>query len=199
MATLNKVMLIGRLTKDPEPPRTLPNSGTQVVRFRFAVGRSRKNDQGGWDKDPNQLYIDCEAFHRPDTKRNLVDLIVRYCKQGDPLYLDGRLVFEEWDDKQSGQKRSKHKIVVDNIEFLGGNRGEDGGAGGEQGGQRSYGGGGSRAVSSGGGRPAPARGGYSAPDDGGDDDYAPSPPPPPRGGGRASAPPPAESNDDIPF
>ena len=73
MATLNKVMLIGRLTKDPEPPRTLPNSGSQVIRFRFAVGRSRKNEQGGWDKDPNQLYIDCEAFHRPDTKRDLVN------------------------------------------------------------------------------------------------------------------------------
>src|ERR1700750_2826090 len=118
MATLNKGMLIVRLTKDPEPPRTLP-TGTQVVRFRFAVGRSRKNEQGGWDKDPNQLYIDCEAFHRPDTKRNLVDLIPRFVKQGDPLYLDGRLVFEEWDDKNGGGKRSKHKVVVENIEFLG--------------------------------------------------------------------------------
>lgn len=137
MATLNKVMLIGRLTKDPEPPRTLPNSGSQVVRFRFAVGRSRKNDQGGWDKDPNQLYIDCEAFHRPESKRNLVDLISRYAKQGDMMYVEGRLVFEEWDDKQSGQKRSKHKLVVDSIEFLGGKQGgEDGQSGGNSGGGR---------------------------------------------------------------
>ena len=154
MATLNKVMLIGRLTKDPEAPRTLPNSGTQVVRFRFAVGRSRKNEQGGWDKDPNQLYIDCEAFHRPDSKRNLVDLISRYAKQGDPLFIEGRLVFEEWDDKQSGQKRSKHKVVVESVEFLGSRQGEDGGP--PSGGGRP----------AGSGRPAASR---SAPaDDGGE-------------------------------
>jgi single-strand DNA-binding protein len=151
MATLNKVMLIGRLTKDPEAPRTLPNSGSQVVRFRFAVGRSRKNEQGGWDKDPNQLYIDCEAYHRPDSKRNLVDLISRYAKQGDPLFIEGRLVFEEWTDKQTNQQRSKHKIVVDSVEFLG-SRQDDG---------------------SGGGRPAntgrPAAGRSGPPDDGGDE------------------------------
>ena len=120
MATLNKVMLIGRLTKNPEEPRVLPNSGSTVVKFRFAVGRSKKNDQGGWDKDPNQLYIDCEVFSRPDSKRNLADLITKYAKQGDMMYLEGRLVFEEWDDKNGGGKRSKHKLVVDSIEFLGG-------------------------------------------------------------------------------
>src|SRR5437868_6903988 len=158
MATLNKVMLIGRLTKDPEPPRTLPNSGSTVVRFRFAVGRSRKNEQGGWDKDPNQLYIDCEVYARPDSKRNLPDLITRYAKQGYPLYVEGRLVFEEWDDKQTGQKRSKHKIVVDSIEFLGGRSAEGGeGAGGGVAGGRPAG-----------GKPA-GKGGSTPPDDGGDE------------------------------
>lgn len=167
MATLNKVMLIGRLTKDPEPVRTLPNTGTQVVRFRFAVGRSRKNEQGGWDKDPNQLYVDCEAFHRPETKRNLVDLISRYAKQGDSMYVEGRLVFEEWDDKQSGQKRSKHKIVVESVEFLGGRQdGEGGGMGGGEQPQQAP-----RRAPAGGGRggaPARSGGGYSPP---ADDDY----------------------------
>ena len=62
MATLNKVMLIGRLTDNPEEPRTLPNSGSRVIKFRFAVGRSRKNQTGGGIPDPNPLYIDCEAF-----------------------------------------------------------------------------------------------------------------------------------------
>jgi single-strand DNA-binding protein len=175
MATLNRVMLIGRLTKDPEPPRTLPNTGTQVVRFRFAVGRSRKNEQGGWDKDPNQLYIDCEAFHRPDAKRNLVDLIVRYAKQGDPLYVEGRLVFEEWDDKQTGQKRSKHKVVVEGIEFIGARSNDDGG-----------GTGGGRPASTGGNRGgAPAR--SAGPDDGYDD----------HGGGNAGGG--GGGGDDIPF
>jgi single-strand DNA-binding protein len=128
-------MLIGRLTKDPEAPRTLPNGATVVVKFRFAVGRSKKNDSGGWDKDPNQLYIDCEVFHNPNSgsKRNLPDLITKYAKQGDMMYIEGRLVFEEWEDKKVNppQKRSKHKLVVDGIEFLGG-RSEEGGGGGRQ-------------------------------------------------------------------
>lgn len=134
MATLNKVMLMGRLTANPEEPRTLPNSGNRVIKFRFAVGRSRKNQQTGqWENDPNQLYVDCEAFSRPDTKRDLVNLIQQYCKQGDQLFLEGRLQLDEWTDKQTNQKRSKHKVVVESIEFIGGRAG-DGGDGGEGGG-----------------------------------------------------------------
>jgi single-strand DNA-binding protein len=160
MATLNKVMLIGRLTKPPEAPRVLPNSGSTVVKFRFAVGRSKKNDQGGWDKDPNQLYIDCEVFSRADSKRNLADLVTKYAKQGDMMYLEGRLVFEEWEDKNGGGKRSKHKLVVDSLEFLGGRSdGEGGGDSGGGGGSRSAGGsgggGGGGSRQTGGGRSAP--------------------------------------------
>ena len=121
MATLNKTMLMGRLTADPEAPRTLPNSGSTVVKFRMAVGRSRKNAQTGqWDPDPNPLYIDCEVFSYPDAKRNLCDLVSRYVKRGDPLYVEGRLQLDEWDDKNGGGKRSKHKLVVDSIELMGG-------------------------------------------------------------------------------
>jgi len=139
MATLNKVMLIGRLTDNPEPPRTLPSGGT-VVKFRFAVGRSRKNPQTGqWENDPNPLYIDCEAFSRPDSKRNLPDLISQYAKKGDPLFIEGRLQLDQWEDKNGGGKRSKHKIVVESIEFLS-SRGESGGGtGGSMGGGRSSG------------------------------------------------------------
>jgi single-strand DNA-binding protein len=175
MATLNKVMLIGRLTKDPEAPRVLPNSGSTVVKFRFAVGRSKKNDQGGWDKDPNQLYIDCEVFSRPDSKRNLAELISKYAKQGDPMYLEGRLVFEEWEDKNGGGKRSKHKLVVDSVEFLGGRNSEDGGGSGE--GRSSSG---SRQTGS--GRSAPP------PDSGGPEDFGGG-----DGGGSGGG------NDPIPF
>lgn len=168
MATLNKVMLIGRLTADPEPPRAMPNGG-MVIKVRFAVGRSKKNPQTGqWENDPNPLYIDCEAFSRPDSRRDLVNLIQQYCRQGDQIYLEGRLQYDQWDDKQTGQKRSKHKIVIDNIEFLG-SKGSDGGGGGGGGGRSSYGG----------GRPA------SSPsyDDDGGDPYAGGP-----GGGEDNPP-----------
>jgi len=137
MATLNKVMLIGRLTDNPEPPRTLPSGGT-VVKFRFAVGRSRKNPQTGqWENDPNPLYIDCEAFSRPDSKRNLPDLISQYAKKGDPLFIEGRLQLDQWEDKNGGGKRSKHKIVVESIEFLGSRSNEGGGSMGGRSGGRS--------------------------------------------------------------
>jgi single-strand DNA-binding protein len=133
MASLNKVMLIGRLTDNPEPPRTLPNSGSTVVKFRFAVGRSRKNPQTGqWENDPNPLFIDCEAFSRPDSRRNLPDLISRYCQKGSQLYLEGRLQLDQWEDKNGGGKRSKHKIVVENFEFL--DKGPGGGGGSDFGG-----------------------------------------------------------------
>lgn len=153
MATLNKVMLMGRLTDDPKDG-AIPNTGTRVVKFRFAVGRSRKNPQTGqWENDPNPLYIDCEAFHRPEARRDLVNLIMQYCRKGDSLFIEGRLQLDQWDDKNGGGKRSKHKIVVESVEFLGG-RGEEG-AGGGMGGEapaRS-----NRPMSNTGGRGAPAR------------------------------------------
>lgn len=169
MATLNKVMLIGRLTDNPEEPRTLPNSGNRVIKFRFAVGRSRKNEQGQWENDPNPLYIDCEAFSRQDAKRDLVNLISQYVKKGDSLYIEGRLQLDQWDDKNGGGKRSKHKVVVDQIEFMGGSGGGEGGGGGG-GYNRGEGGGGGGNFNRGGGRPA-GRPTQSAPprdDDGGD-------------------------------
>jgi single-strand DNA-binding protein len=194
MATLNKVMLIGRLTDNPGDIRTLPNTGTRVIPFRFAVGRSKKNPQTGqWENDPNPLYIDCEAFSRPDAKRDLVSLIQSYCKKGDSLYIEGRLQYDQWEDKNGGGKRSKHKVVVEALEFIGGRDGD--GGGGEAGGGRVAQGGGRGGYNSGGGgggRPAPAGGGnrgYSAPpqdDDGYDNRGA--------GGGN-----PGGGEEDIPF
>lgn len=178
MATLNKVMLMGRLTAEPESG-ALPN-GTRVVKFRFAVGRSKKNPATGqWENDPNPLYIDCEAFARPDAKRDLVNLIMQYCHKGDSLYIDGRLQFDQWEDKNGGGKRSKHKIVVENVEFLGGKGGGDeGGEGGRAGG---YGGGGGRQQTGG-----ASRGGRPAPQDDGGADFG--------GGGDSGG-----GNDPIPF
>lgn len=121
MATFNKVILMGRLTDNPEPPRTLPNSGSSVVKFRLAVGRSKKNPQTGqWENDPNPLYINCEVFDYPDAKRKLGNLISQYVKKGDPIFIEGRLQLDQWQDKTTGQQRSMHKVVVENVELLGG-------------------------------------------------------------------------------
>ena len=128
MATLNKVMLIGRLTDDPEAPRVLPNSGNKVVKFRFAVGRSRKNPETGqWENDPNPLFIDCEAFSRGENSR-VPDLISQYARKGSQIYIEGRLQLDQWEDRQTGQKRSKHKVVVDAIQLLDSRSGDDDGS-----------------------------------------------------------------------
>ena len=171
MAFLNKVMLIGRMIDNPEEPRAMP-SGGMVIKFRFAVGRSKKNQQTGqWENDPNPLFIDCEAFSWPDARRDLVKLIQQYCKKGDPLFIEGRLQLDQWEDKNGGGKRSKHKIVIEGIEFLGGNRDGSEGGGGSMGGESRV----SRPTSgSGNASRAPAQrgGNYPPPQDhGGDDDH----------------------------
>lgn len=138
MAFLNKVMLIGRLTDNPDPPRTLPNSGSTVVKFRFAVGKSKKNAQTGqWENDPSPLYIDCEAWGKPDYQ-GLVNVISQYCTKGKEILVEGRLQLDSWDDKNNpGQKRSKHKVIVENVQLLGGNsEGQERPAAGGQQGQR---------------------------------------------------------------
>lgn len=120
MATLNKVMLMGRLTGDPEPPRVLPNSGATLTKFSIAVGRSRKNPLNGlWENDPNPLFIECDVYTQAGSKRDLAGLVTKYVKKGDPIYVEGRLELDRWEDKNGGGKRSKHKIVVDAIELLG--------------------------------------------------------------------------------
>jgi single-strand DNA-binding protein len=135
MASLNKVMLIGRLTDNPEPPRTLPNTGSTVVNFRFAVGRSKKNPQTGqWENDPNPLYIDCAVFTSPGQKRDLCNVVSQYTRKGSQVYIEGRLQYETWEDKNGGGKRSKHKIVVESIELLDKAGGGDSGGGGYAGG-----------------------------------------------------------------
>lgn len=129
MATLNKVMLMGRLTADPDAPRRMQDGGS-VVTVRLAVGRSRKNPQTGqWENDPNPLFIDCDAWSGPNAKRDLVSLIHQRFRKGDPIFIEGRLRFEQWEDKNGGGKRSRHKVLIDNIEFIGNASGQ------QQGGQ----------------------------------------------------------------
>jgi single-strand DNA-binding protein len=114
MANLNKVMLIGRLTRDPEM-RTFANGG-RVAHFGFAVNNRKKNQQSGeWEDDP--VFIDCDAFNRGDFGK-LADNIERFLKKGNQAYLEGHLKLDSWDDKTTGQKRSKLKMVVEVMQLL---------------------------------------------------------------------------------
>lgn len=134
MASLNKVMLIGRLTDDPQEARTLPNSQSTVVSFRFAVGRSKKRPDGSWENDPNPLYIDCDVYSRPDDRRRLTEVVTMYAKKGTQMYVEGTLKFEQWQDRDNPtQKRSKHKLIVTSVEFIGSAQGSgEGGGGGDE-------------------------------------------------------------------
>lgn len=114
MAVLNKVMLIGRLCNDPET-RTFP-SGGKIVSFRFAVTNRKKNQStGAWEDEP--MFIDCKIFGGKEGSR-LADLFSESCRKGHQVFLEARLVLEQWDDKNGGGKRSKHVLVVENFQFL---------------------------------------------------------------------------------
>ena len=113
MANLNKVMLIGRLTRDPEV-RMFSNGG-KVAKFGFAVNNRRKNQQSGqWEDEP--VFLDVEAFNRGETGRQ-ADLVEQYLHKGSQVFIEGHMQLDQW-TAQDGQKRSKLKIVVDNFQFL---------------------------------------------------------------------------------
>ncbi len=123
MANLNKVMLIGRLTRDPEIKEF--SNGGKVANIGFAVNNRRKNAQSGqWEEVP--VWVDLKAFNR-ETGRKMADLIEKYLHKGSQAYVEGHLVLEEWTSKEGGEKRSKMVVYVDEIEFLGA-RGEGGAA-----------------------------------------------------------------------
>src|SRR5713101_7488373 len=113
MANLNKVMLIGRLTRDPEM-RTFSNGG-KVAKFGFAVNNRKKNPATGqWEDDP--VFLDVDAFNRGDFGKT-ADLIEQYLRKGHQAFIEGHLQLDQW-TAQDGQKRSKLKVVVDNVQFL---------------------------------------------------------------------------------
>lgn len=115
MANLNKVLLIGRLTRDPEV-RTFANGG-KVANMGFAVNNRRKNAQTGqWEDEP--VFLDVKAFNRGEGGRQLADLIEQTLHKGNQIFIEGHLVLEEWQDKNDGSKRSKLKIILDNFQYL---------------------------------------------------------------------------------
>ena len=107
MANFNKVLLMGNLTRDPQLSY-LP-SQTAVVEFGLATNRKWKGQDGSMKEDT--CFVDCQAFGK--TAEN----INKYCKKGNPLFVEGRLKFDSW-TAQDGTKRSKHRVTVENFQFL---------------------------------------------------------------------------------
>lgn len=109
----NKVILMGNLTRDPES-RTTPN-GQSVTNFSLAVNRTWKGQDGSTQESVS--YIDCVAWGRTG------EVIAQYMQKGRPILIDGRLEQRSWEDKESGQKRSKVEVTVENFNFVGGGDG----------------------------------------------------------------------------
>ena len=119
MANFNKVLLMGNLTRDPELRYT--PKGTAVATIGVAVNR-RWKDEAGQQREET-TFVDVDAFGR--TAEN----IGQYFKKGRPIFIEGRLRFHSWEDKQSGQKRSKLTVTAENFQFMDSQRGGDAGGG----------------------------------------------------------------------
>jgi single-strand DNA-binding protein len=127
MASFNRVLLMGNLTRDPQL-RYLP-SQTAVVEFGVACNRRYKTANGE-DRDET-TFVDCSAWGKTG------ELINQYFQKGKPIFIEGRLKYDQWEDKQGGGKRSKLTVVVENFQFVGS---RDGGGGGPAGGYDQGGG-----------------------------------------------------------
>ncbi len=119
MASLNKVLLMGNMTRDPQLSY-LP-SQTPVVEFGLAVSRRYKKQDGTMAEDV--CFVDCQMFGKR------AETVNKYFKKGEPIFVEGRLKFDSWQG-QDGSKRSKLRVFVENFEFIG----RGGGGGGNQGG-----------------------------------------------------------------
>lgn len=119
MASFNKVILVGNLTRDPELRYT--PKGTAIAKIGLAVNRVWTNDAG--EKKEEVTFVDVDVFGR--TAEN----VGQYMRKGRPILIEGRLRLDQWDDKQTGQKRSKLGVVAETVQFLGSPTG--GGEGGD--------------------------------------------------------------------
>lgn len=127
MANFNKVLLMGNLTRDPQMSY-LP-SQTAVVEIGLAVNRRWTGKDGQRKEDT--CFIDCRAFGKQAETLN------RYMKKGQPIFVEGRLDFDSWTG-QDGAKRSKHRVTIENFQFLGSPGGVGGGGGQGSGGSGGY-------------------------------------------------------------
>lgn len=171
MASFNRVILMGNLTRDPQVRYT--PSGTAVSELGLAVNRYWFDKQTNSRKEET-TFVDVTLWGRD------AEVAGEYLSKGRPVLIEGRLQLDTWDDKQSGQKRSKLRVVCEHMQLLG-SRGD--GAGGPPGGG---GGGAGRATSRSQSEEAPSDMGY----------YDSSAPEPARGGGAAHS---DGGPEDVPF
>ena len=110
MANLNKVMLIGRLTRDPEA--ILVDKG---AKFGFAVNNRKLNQQTQqWEDEP--VFIDCEVWNRGENKQ--ADRVVQTLRKGQQVFIEGHLKMDQWEDKNGGGKRTALRVVVESFQYL---------------------------------------------------------------------------------
>ncbi len=142
MANLNKVMLMGNLTRDPELKYT--PKGTAVAELGLAINRIFNSENG--EKREETTFVDVTLWGRT------AEIAGEFLKKGRPVFIEGRLQLDTWDDKQTGQKRSKLKVVGEGIQLIGSRGGGESGGGGAAGG-----GGGGGEYTGGAPKPAPAQ------------------------------------------
>ncbi|MEJ0091753.1 MAG: single-stranded DNA-binding protein [Limisphaerales bacterium] len=118
MASFNKVILMGNLTRDPELRYT--PKGTAIAKVGLAVNRVWTNEAG--EKKEEVTFVDVDIFGR--TAEN----VGQYMRKGRPMLVEGRLKLDQWDDKQTGQKKSRLGVVAETVQFLGGAPGAGEGA-----------------------------------------------------------------------
>ena len=113
MANFNKVFLMGNLTRDPEVRYT--PKGTAIATIGLAVNRVWTTESG--EKKEEVTFVDVDVWGRQ------AETIGQYMSKGRPIFIEGRLKLDQWDDKESGQKRSKMKVVCESFQFLGAPKG----------------------------------------------------------------------------
>lgn len=116
MASFNKVILMGNLTRDPELRYT--PKGTAIAKIGVAVNRVWTNEAG--EKKEEVTFVDVDVFGR--TAEN----VGQYMRKGRPIMIEGRLKLDQWDDKQTGQKKSKLGVIAETVQFLGSAQGSGG-------------------------------------------------------------------------
>ena len=124
MANLNKVMLIGNLTRDPELRYT--PKGTAVTDISLAINRVWTNEQNA--RQEETIFVEVTLWGRQ------AELAQQYLSKGRSAYIEGRLQMDTWDDKETGKKRSKLKVIGENLQFLPDGKGGNGGGTAPQGG-----------------------------------------------------------------
>jgi len=115
MANFNKVILAGNLTRDPELKHT--PKGTAVAKLGLAINRNWTTESG--EKREEVTFVDVTAFGKQ------AEVLAQYLRKGRSVLIEGRLNLETWDDKTTGQKKSKLGVVMESFSFLGGAAGEN--------------------------------------------------------------------------